>query len=94
MSNRFKQGCGFGLIVCGSGSTKFSECGSGSRPDPGQKVTKFFKKSKIISIFVGEGGMVMRCVVTMIKHSDQLFTENFDEYLPIKKTSSEVEVNH
>ena len=43
---------------------------------------------------VGEGGMVMRCVVTMIKHSEQLFTENFDEYLPIKKTSSEVEVNH
>ena len=25
------QGCGSVLIVCGSGSTKFSECGSGSK---------------------------------------------------------------
>ena len=37
---------------------------------------------------LGEGGMVMRCVVTMIKHSHQLFPEKFDEYLP-----KEIEVN-
>ena len=32
--------CGSALIVCGSGSTKFVQCGSGSgtRPDPGQKI--------------------------------------------------------
>ena len=27
----YRQGCGSALIVCGSGSTKFSECGSVSR---------------------------------------------------------------
>ena len=31
--------CGSGLImmVCGSGSTHFDECGSGSSPNPGNK---------------------------------------------------------
>ncbi len=44
------QRCGSGLIVCGPGSTKFSECGSGTVPDLdlGQKITTFFKKSKMI----------------------------------------------
>ena len=26
----YKQGCGSALIVCGSGSSKFGQCGSGS----------------------------------------------------------------
>ncbi len=37
------QGCKSGLIVCGP--TKFSECGM-DPSDPGQKITKFFKKTK------------------------------------------------
>ena len=31
----YVQWCGSALIVCGSGSTKFYQCGSGSRPLPG-----------------------------------------------------------
>ncbi len=42
------QGCGCGLIECGSGSTKFSECVSGSSSGYGSRTKnqQFFLKSQ------------------------------------------------
>lgn len=44
---------------------------------------KILKALKML-FYTGECGMVIRCVVNMIKNSAQLFPENFDEYRPEK----------
>ncbi len=48
----FMQGCESAFIVCGSGSTKFAECKSGSRTIKSPNLTKHLSisKSKILLI--------------------------------------------